>query len=283
MATDPQLSPRPPGGGRIRPLAGLEEYEACVEVQSSAWGEGFADLLPARFLMMAHETGGILTGAFDESGRLLGFVFGIPALDRGTLYHWSHMLAVRPEARGRGLGIALKVRQREILLERDVRVARWTFDPLEARNAHINLNRLGCRVERYIVDMYGRNTGSPLHEGLGTDRFVVAWELASPRTEAALDRGGPVDLARFAGAPRVGDPDAEGPRPPRMPSDPRVRVAIPARIQEEKAADPETGRRWRRRSRQALRWYLERGYDVVGLDAERGSETSAYCLERGSA
>lgn len=282
MATDSPPLRRPLDGDRIRPLSGLEEYEACVDVQKSAWGDTFTDLLPATFLMTAHRTGGILSGAFDDSDRLLGFVFGIPAVDGGSLFHWSHMLAVRPEARGRGLGIALKLRQREILLAADVELARWTFDPLEARNAHINLNRLGCRVERYVVDMYGRNTGSPLHEGLGTDRFIVAWELASARAEAALGRGGHPDLTRFGGAPRVGDPTAGGPRPPEMPSGPRVRVAVPERIQAAKAEDPETGRRWRRLSRQALRWYLERGYEVAGLVPAREGEAAAYCLERGS-
>lgn len=280
MPTEARPS-RSPAPSRIRPLAGREEYQACVAVQRSVWGDSFDDLLPARFLMVAHEAGAILSGAFGEKDELLGFVFGVPALHEGSVYHWSHMLAVRPEARGRGLGIALKLRQRETLLDRGIRLARWTFDPLEARNAHINLNRLGCRVERYVVDMYGRNTGSPLHAGLGTDRFIVAWELSSPRARDALERRGPPDLSRFRDATCVGDPTA-GPGPPDLPAGRRVRVAVPDRIQEEKASDPDRGRRWRRRSRQALRGYLDRGYDVVGLAPARGDEPAAYCLERGS-
>ncbi|MFW6193869.1 MAG: GNAT family N-acetyltransferase, partial [Gemmatimonadota bacterium] len=141
MASEPVPSAEPSGDVRIRQVATAEEYEACVAVQRSAWGETFTDLLPASHLQIAHETGGIVAGAFGDGGRLLGFVFGVPALEDGTVYHWSHMLAVRPEARGGGLGTRLKLRQRELLLDRGVRTARWTFDPLEARNAHINLNR----------------------------------------------------------------------------------------------------------------------------------------------
>lgn len=282
MASEPISSVELPEDVRVRQVTGAEEYEACVAVQRSAWGETFTDLLPASHLQIAHETGGVVAGAFDDGGRLLGFVFGVPALEDGTVYHWSHMLAVRPEARGRGLGTGLKLRQRELLLDRGVRTARWTFDPLEARNAHINLNRLGCRVESYEVDLYGRHTGSPLHDGLGTDRFVVVWELASRRVERALSRGGAPDLQRFRNAPEVGDPDLdEADRPP-TPRVARVRVPIPARIQEEKAADAKSGRRWRRRSRRALRWYLERGYEVAGLRRPAGSSRPAYCLERGS-
>lgn len=282
MASDPTPSAERPEDVHIRQVKGTEEYEACVAVQRSAWGPTFTDLLPASHLQIAHETGGIVAGAFDDGDRLLGFVFGVPALEDGTVYHWSHMLAVRPEARGRGLGIGLKLRQRELLLDRGVRTARWTFDPLEARNAHINLNRLGCRVESYEVDQYGRHTGSPLHDGLGTDRFVVVWDLTSRRVERALAREGTPDLQRFRSAPAVGDPDLEqAERPPTTRAE-RVCVPIPARIQDVKRVDAGSGRRWRRRSRRALRRYLERGYDVVGLRRPAGSSRAAYCLERGS-
>lgn len=282
MASEPIPSAQLPEDVRIRQLRDAEEYEGCVAVQRSAWGETFTDLLPASLLQIAHETGGIVAGAFGDGDHLLGFVFGVPALEDGTVYHWSHMLAVRPEVRGRGLGTGLKLRQRELLLDRGIRTARWTFDPLEARNAHINLNRLGCRVESYEVDLYGRDTGSPLHDGLGTDRFVVVWDLASRRVEHALAREGEPDLERFRSAPAVGDPDHdEADRPARIRAE-RVRVPIPARIQEEKAADARSGRRWRRRSRRELRWYLDRGYEVVGLRRSAGSSRAAYCLERGS-
>lgn len=282
MASEPVPSAKVPEDVCIRQVTGAEEYEACVAVQRSAWGQTFADLLPASHLQMAHETGGILAGAFGDGDRLLGFVFGVPALEDGTVYHWSHMLAVRPEARGRGLGIGLKLRQRELLLDRGVRTARWTFDPLEARNAHINLNRLGCRVESYEVDLYGRHTGSPLHEGLGTDRFVAVWELTSRRVERALARARAPDLQRFRSAPTVGDPDLDEDERPTTTRAERVRVPIPARIQEEKSVDARSGRCWRRHSRRALRRYLERGYEVVGLRPPAGSNRAAYCLERGS-
>ncbi|MGH7545402.1 MAG: GNAT family N-acetyltransferase, partial [Gemmatimonadota bacterium] len=132
----------------------------------------------------------------------------------------------------------------------------WTFDPLVARNAHLNLNRLGAEIAEYVPDMYGADTGSELHSGMGTDRFVVTWHLRSRRVEAALaDR--PPDDAPFPDAALVTD-DA------RPDADP-VRVEIPADIQAMKAESRERARRWRVTTRRALLHYLGRGYRVVTL------------------
>ena len=168
----------------IRPLDSRGDYDACVRLQREVWGADFVDVVPATILMVSQRVGGVAAGAFDADGRLLGFVFGISGLRGGEPVHWSDMLAVRPEARGAGLGKRLKHFQRGQLLERGVRRMLWTYDPLVARNANLNLNGLGAAPVEYVVDMYG-DTHSTLHAGLETDRFVVEWRLDAPRGAAA--------------------------------------------------------------------------------------------------
>jgi predicted GNAT superfamily acetyltransferase len=201
-----------------------------------------------------------------------------PGAHRPQIVHWSHMLAVSPEARDRGLGTRLKLYQRELLLPLGVEVVEWTYDPLEARNAHLNLNHLGAEVAEYVPDMYRGEIGSELWRGLGTDRFVVAWRIAGPRAAAAL-AGEPAAASRaaavrFAAAPAAGEDDG-----PALPEAPRVRVEIAADIQALKAAQPERARAWRRRTRHAFTTYMERGWRVEAFFREP-SGRCFYGLER---
>ena len=160
----------------IRPFASRADYDACVQLQREIWGERFVDVVPATILMVSQRVGGVSAGAFDTAGRLLGFVFGISGIRDREPVHWSDMLAVRPEARGAGLGKRLKLYQRDRLLEQGIRRVLWTYDPLVARNANLNLNCLRARPVEYVVNLYG-DTRSALHAGLDTDRFIVEWRL----------------------------------------------------------------------------------------------------------
>src|SRR5213080_165617 len=170
----------PPDGLHMRHLSTHEDFVACVALQEDTWGAAFSERVPAAILKVSQRLGGITAGAFDAQDRLLGFVFGMTGVENGRLVHWSDMLAVRPELRDHGIGRRLKEFQRDTLLERGVGLVYWTFDPLVARNAHLNFNRLGVRVLEYVIDMYGSDTDSALHRGLGTDRFIVAWDIATP-------------------------------------------------------------------------------------------------------
>jgi predicted GNAT superfamily acetyltransferase len=182
-----------PASIEIRPLVSHEERAACVALQRSTWGEGFTDVIPASILKVSQRIGGVALGAFDQDGALVGFVFGLTGIERGRIVHWSDMLAVAPRARNLGLGRRLKEHQRTVIRQMGGDVIYWTYDPLIARNAHLNFNRLGVRLAEYVEDMYGI-TDSALHGGLPTDRVIVAW----PTHDHEIDERRDVRLATRA-------------------------------------------------------------------------------------
>jgi chorismate synthase len=259
------------GGYEIRPFRTIEDFEECVALQEATWGEGFSERVPAAILMVSQRLGGVAAGAYDSSGLLVGFVFGMTGVDEQGLVHWSDMLAVRKSVRDTGLGRSLKAYQRRILLERDVRRMIWTFDPLQSRNAYLNFRRLGAVAREYVRDMYGQ-TDSPLHQGIGTDRLLALWELDSDRvTRRLAGDEAPVapslsgarvalgyEMPAGAGLPRPGRPDAG-------PAEPVVSVAIPADLDELKRRDLSLALAWRQATRHVIETYLERGYEAREL------------------
>ena len=170
----------------IRHLVTHQDFQACIHLQEETWGAGFSERVPSAILHIARRLGGVVAGAFDRDGSLCGFVFGLTGVEGVVPVHWSDMLAVTPRQRGQGLGVRLKAFQREDLLARGIRRMFWTFDPLEAGNAYLNLCKLGVVSNEYVVDMYGSNTGSPLHTGIGTDRLVVLWQMDDRRVTSRL-------------------------------------------------------------------------------------------------
>jgi predicted GNAT superfamily acetyltransferase len=169
----------------VRTCEGFEEFRACVALQKEIWSEADLEIVPDTIFVVAAHTGGQTLGAFDGD-RLIGFTLSMPGLRNGAPYLHSHMTGVLKEYRDRGAGRMLKLFQRDEALSRDIRLIEWTFDPLEMRNAHFNLNRLGAIARRYEPNLYGI-TSSPLHRGLATDRLVAEWFLDSPRVLAALN------------------------------------------------------------------------------------------------
>ncbi|OFW07816.1 MAG: hypothetical protein A3G20_03245 [Acidobacteria bacterium RIFCSPLOWO2_12_FULL_59_11] len=163
--------------------------EQCVAVQKAVWGWEDLDLLPLRLFVVARKIEGQVIGAFEPSGRMAGFCLAVPALRGKDVYLHSHMLAVLPEYRKRGIGQRLKWEQRRNALARGIGLIEWTFDPLEIKNAYFNLERLGAIARRYVENQYGISS-SPLHRGLPTDRLISEWWLESPRV-AARAKGEP--------------------------------------------------------------------------------------------
>ena len=267
----------------LRPLASDDDYKQCVALQQLTWGEGFNQCVPTAVLQIAQKVGGVAAGAFDEHDQLVGFVFGVSGFRNGRAAHWSHMLAVRPERRGTGIGAGLKALQRDLLLKHGIEVAYWTYDPLVSANAHLNINRLGARPVEYVPDMYGSDTGSELHSGLGTDRFIVEWVLDDAGVIAAMTRAandqprGPDEST----TPIVNLDERSLPTTAiRELGDPIVRVAIPPDIQHIKHTAPVEAHAWRASTRRAFEWHLARDYRVTGFRRDSKAGAGHYTLTK---
>jgi len=173
----------------IRKCNSMDELMACVALQKEVWKFDDVDLIPLRMFVVSQKIGGQVIGAFD-GGELIGYAFSIPGSRAGHAYLHSHMLAVRESYRNYGLGRRLKLAQRDDAIEKGVELLEWTFDPLEIKNAHLNLARLGAIARRYSVNHYGHSS-SPLQGGLPTDRLVAEWWLKSKRVVNLLDKKQP--------------------------------------------------------------------------------------------
>lgn len=269
----------------IRPLTSHGELRACVELQQNTWGGGgtaggpFSDVVPMSILKVCQRIGGVAVGAFDAQGDLLGFVFGLTGVERGRTVHWSDMLAVKPAARNLGLGRRLKEHQRHLVRELGASVIYWTYDPLIARNAHLNFNRLGVRLAEYVVDMYGI-TDSVLHGGLPTDRLVVAWpthddeieqRLAeAARTVASVDcQNSPIATAEWI------DGAAGAVILPHC-----VRVEIPTDAEGLLMGGAADALSWRLSVRTGLQWGLSSGYTITGFFTDDAAQRGYYLMTK---
>ena len=171
----------------LRRCHGIEEFRACVVLQKEVWNFTDAELVPLRMFVVADKVGGQVIGAFAGS-EMVGFALSVPGTRTGHVYLHSHMLAVRKEYRNGGLGRRMKLMQREDALARGIELIEWTFDPLEIKNAYLNIERLGAIARRYNINQYGI-TSSPLQGGLPSDRLIAEWWLKSERVETLLQTG----------------------------------------------------------------------------------------------
>ena len=164
----------------IREISLISDFHQIEEVQKAAWGFEDLDIVPMNQMVASRWAGGMTLGAFEED-RIVGFAYAFPSVEEEKPGLHSHMVAVLPERQGRGIGLRLKLAQRQSALQRGIDVITWTFDPLQVVNANLNFHRLGVISRKYIKDFYGDGTSSPLHQGTGTDRLWVCWRLASKR------------------------------------------------------------------------------------------------------
>lgn len=273
LAGAPQA--RTTDGVTLRPLSSLDEFQACFALQADVWGRSFADIVPASLLQVSTHVGGLVLGAF-LGDQLIGFVFGLTGVKDDEIVHWSHMLAVRADAREHGIGRQLKEYQRATLAQRGVRREFWTFDPLQARNAHLNVNRLGVQVIDYVVNMYG-STGSPLHFGTATDRLIVSCTTApdpgvTPTSTATLK--GIEGIPILSPAPRSSDHAHAGERTR------AVMIEIPWDIQAIVAQSVAIADEWRLATRQSFQWAFLHGYKVTSFHRDYAGSRSFYVLTR---
>jgi predicted GNAT superfamily acetyltransferase len=269
---------------KIREVTADKDLRACVEIEAETWGPEVQHRVDVDHLRRAVALGGILLGAFEDR-RLAGFVFSYRIDVAGPGIQHSHLLAVRPSDRGRGLGRGLKLAQREAARRRGDALIVWTFDPLEAVNARLNLGRLGATARRYLVDFYGE-TGSPLHQGLPTDRLLAEWEVPPPGGAAPVPLHPTPGLAEGSRviATRCTEDRLPEPADLRLGLDASILfLPIPSRIQELKRRDPGLANRWSLAVRRAFLDCFGRGSHVRGFVADgEGSDPTppGYLLEK---
>ena len=180
---------------QIRDCVNLEDFAACLNLQRDVWQFSDLDITPLRSFVIAKNSGGFTLGAFAESdGTLLGFAHALAALDEQRQpFFYSQMLAVAPHLQNSGIGVELKFAQRRRAVERGVPLMVWTFDPVQSRNAYLNIVKLGAVVRKYKVNYYGNQSTSALHRGLDTDRLLAEWWVDSSRVRAIAEATGKVE------------------------------------------------------------------------------------------
>ena len=283
----------------IRPVLDIDDAHQIEDVQRLTWQMEDLEILPGRFLHALKHNGACLLGAYDGD-KVVGFVFGllgtvedlkgrIDEVAAARLQMYSVIMGVLPEYQGQGLGYRLKLAQREWALGQGYELVTWTYDPLEAGNAVLNLGKLGAVCRCYLRDLYGEMVDG-LNVGIPTDRFEVAWWIAGgrvrqrteqgwqpPRLEHLLDEGTPV-----LNPSRRGSGGWPEPGPARAPDGAKVLVEIPSRFQALKAADLAVALAWRLSVRETCEAAFRAGYtacDVVRAQTD-GEPRVYYLLER---
>ena len=248
----------------LRPLSTLGQFDDAIGIMAATWG---AFQLPPREVItaLAH-SGNVPLGAYDDQ-RLVGFVLGWAGVDEEGLHVHSHMLAALPERRHRGVGYALKLGQRAQALDQGIHVARWTFDPLVARNAWFNLGKLGAVADRFARAFYGEMSDE-INRGDRTDRLVVRWDLDPDPVGRIVPEGLPTVLDA------EGDPDAPAPVEGTAPSSAGGVIEVPREHADLRQRDPELASRWRDAVAEALEACLGAGLIVGAFDRDR----SGYAL-----
>ncbi len=273
---------------KYRQLKTPEDLIPCEKLQEAVWKFNKSDIIPSRFMRVLCIHGGFAMGAFDGE-MMIGFVFGVPAIHLGRPSQHSHMLAVLPEYNNQNIGFNLKKAQREDALGRNIDLITWAFDPLQSRNAHLNINKLGVIACSYNINLYGESSSSKLHSGLGTDRLLAEWWLVSDRVKSIIE-----GCAQNATPPSTENGlkinktelDAQGLLIPLeldlTLTNEVLLMEIPDNIDKIKDSNIEVARRWRKFVQKAFLHYFDAGYYINSLQVERAGNTrrTYYILER---
>jgi predicted GNAT superfamily acetyltransferase len=262
----------------IRDLHSLDDYRAVVALEQEIWGYSDpGDVITVPVFIITVKRGGILIGAFDDRGGMVGFAFSLVGIKDGKPTQWSHMMGVVTEHRRTGLGRALKLAQRERAIASGFELMEWTFDPLQTLNAHLNFSKLGVVCSEYARNVYGEST-SALHRGTPTDRFVVEWHLREPHVERRISRAEDslltVRAVEAADAPALNNTLEAGKWLRTTPGDltidsRRVWVEIPPGFTDMQQQAPELALEWRHYTRDIFETYFARGYRAVDFELGR--------------
>lgn len=260
-------------GYELRDITNPNELELLEDVQIAAWGYDDREVTPGSLMVASVHSGGIVVAAYATgSSTPVGFAFGFPGVRGGRLLHHSHLLAIAPAHRGTGLARALKLRQRARALEAGFDLMTWTFDPLIARNARLNLGKLGARAVSYHTDWYAIRGG--IYAGLPADRFMVEWDLrrdssVRPVARAEGDRALEALNGNVTFGVRLSKLDLNSVS---------VLVEVPRDIEQLKRENLEVARAWRLAHREVFGAYFARGY--VATDLASDDDHTFYVLEK---
>lgn len=295
------MTPRPV---TIRNLGTIEEFREVVNLEHAIWGyTDSADVVTVPVFIFTVKRGAILIGAFDPStppdpgtgpdpdslraseGRMVGFAYAVVGMKEGRPMMWSHMTGVLPEYRG-GLGSQLKLEQRSRALAQGYELIEWTFDPMQAMNAHLNFAKLGGVVEEYAENFYGEST-SALHRGTPTDRLIVSWRIGEPHVVRRLEQTSSLQARshEIAEAPVVNVTAMDGDWREVKTIDltvaeRRLWIEIPTGFTQMQQQSPERALQWRLHVRQMFQAYFAKGYRAVDFVLQREAGFGRYLLAR---
>jgi predicted GNAT superfamily acetyltransferase len=247
VATRQETSAPPTARPQVRLLTELNEFEDAVEVIARVWGRSGGALLPVELLRAYAHAGDPVIGAYEPSSdELIGICLGfLAAPDANDVHLHSHMTGVVPGTQHRGIGVALKSRQRDWCLERGITDVRWTVDPILAANAWFNIQKLGATAHTYLPEFYGE-MADDLNRGEVTDRLEMTWAVNSDRVAAALSGNSPNGRA------------------------PERTVPIPSDYRQIRQNDPELAAKLRLEVRNGLMSAFDDGLEISGFSRERG-------------
>lgn len=283
----------------IKTLYELEEIYQAAELQKIYWGESAESLVPAHMMFTITRIGGHVLAAMDGN-RMVGLLIGLlgtniempdrPAM--ANLLIASKRMVVLPEYRGRGIGYQLKVKQRQIAIEQGVRLVTWTFDPLLAANAHLNLHKLGCICPKYLEDYYGTDESTGLVKLGSSDRLVVEWWVTNRRVKERLEGTRPaIRLEQFLeSAAVIVNPSniVDGIAHPvdnlRDPLGAFALLEIPTNYTAITESNPLLAKAWRVHTRAAFRYLLREGYIITDFlrTNHEGHDRGFYLLSYNS-
>ena len=233
----------------IRECTTVAEFDSCITLQREAFGLPDQEISPRRHLIVSRQAGGWTLGAFAKD-TMVGFVHHLAAV-RGDneIFGYSHMMGVAVEYQNKGVGAQLKWAQRERALAEGRNFIKWTWEPMRARNAHFNLNRLGVVVESYAENFYGTDYGSDFAgqltgaPGIDSDRLFASWYLRSER------------VSQYARGKAV-----------LLPEGPAATVTIPPNWPQLVGDDPQLAKEEQLRVRQEFKLALAGGLICLGFD-----------------
>ncbi|MGM9924518.1 MAG: GNAT family N-acetyltransferase [Bacillus sp. (in: firmicutes)] len=261
----------------IRSLYELEDLADMQRLEQHVWG---MDVLPIHQTLTVAKNGGIILGGYREE-RLIAFLYSFPGFQDHSVYLCSHMMGIHEDYRGKGIGELLKRKQREIALEKGIKIINWTFDPLESANANLNIHKLKGVCRTYMEDCYGKLEGH-LNEGLATDRFLLEWHLESEHVtgEPLYHTDRPTEVLSIGqneqGYPYIREinrrvmerPDAYQ----------AISVAVPTVFQTIKADDMALAREWRTITRSIFQSLFSSGFIIIDIQREKGEDVQHYIL-----